>query len=802
MFPLLARFLLASQRIPWIVLALSIVLTLFSILPVSHLSWELAIADLLPSDLPARSTQEAVQKKFGGQGTLTIVVHSPDSLANHRFIQSLSDSLQGDSRINFTEYRTEANFYRRHKFLYIRLSDLELIHGRIKELVQNQKARYNPFLVQIIDETADSNAKPNLVLEDLEKKYLDNLQDYLGNETGTIRVLEIYPSHDVADLEAMRALYKRVRSVQNTIKGQEKLEIVYGGLVFDQVATSKTLLAEARKTAWISGGIVLLLLLLRFFRHPQAPLLATIPLAMVTLWSLAGAELLYGRINLFTLLLGLVIPGVGGGMCTHLLSRYSEERRKGLSPELALESTILGMGPPVTVSAFTSAAAFFCLSLLPLAGIQEFGIVGGIGILLNWIAVGTVLPALLLVLQRKHFFRVYGPSIIKRRDFWARPFRIWKRVIVPLVIFTLLAASQGVLPRFNYHFSDTEYQKPSLRAKQLLEKAGQPNALPAIIQLPDALTSELFLRTIQDRQEKDPSPTVDRVATFSSLLPRFQEEKLKILADIHAMLTPEVISTLRGVDSANVRKIMENWDTEPLTVEDLPFAYRRKFQGRDGSVGEFGFIFPSIDADDGLECRHFAEDVRDIPLPNGETYHTTGTPIIRAALLDLTLPELHISLWTGIAVIVFLVLLFQNRLYRTLLTLVSPAIGFLWLLSLMRLFHIDLNAYSALVFPLLIGMAVDGALHLWHRYQEESTGSLHYILRHTGVTVCFASATTLVAFSGLLFSSHPGLRSMGLVAVLGLACLLAAHLTIFPLVAGWLDMRRYRNRERMGKSFL
>jgi len=794
MFSLLARLLLLTQRIPWLILAFSVLLSLASIIPVSRLRWELGIADLLPADLPARVAQDTVQKKFGGLGTLTVVVHSADSLANHRFIQSMVDSLHRDSRVNFTEYKTESSFYRKHKFLYIRLQDLQLIHQRITDLVQSRKRQHNPFLVQIVDEAADSSARPNLVLEDLERKYLNDLLDYLGNEDGTIRVLNIYPMHDVTDLTAMRALFSRVRELQRNIPGSEKLEIAYGGAAYDQVATGKTLLAEARKTAWISGAIVLLILMIRFIRHPQAPLLTAIPLAMVTLWSLAGAGLLYGRINLFTLLLGLVIPGVGSEISTHLLSRYSEERRKGLSPELALESTILGVAPPVAASAFTSAAAFFCLCLLPLKGIQEFGTVAGIGILLNWLAVGTILPALLLVLQRKHFFRVYGPRITKRRDFWARPFRIWKRILIPLALFTLIAASQGVFPSINYHFSDTEYQLPSLQANRLLEKAGLPFTEPAIILLPNAQTSEALLSTLQSNLEEDPTPTIDRVTTFSSLLPRHQEEKLRLLSEIHAMLPPEVVATLRGVDSANVRKIFENWDTEPLTVEDLPFSYRRKFQGRDGSVGEFGFIFPSIDPDDGLQCRRFANDVRDIKLPDGKIYHATGTPILRAALLDLTLPWLHLSLLTGVASIVFLVLVFQNRLYRTLLTLVSPLVGFLWFLSLMRLLHIELNAYSVLVFPLLIGMAVDGALHLWHRYQEESTGSLHYILRHTGITVCLASSTTIIAYSGLLFSSHPGLRSMGLVAVLGLLCLLAAHLTIFPLVAGWLDMRRYKRR--------
>lgn len=790
MFSLLARLLLATQRIPGTILVLALIVTLASIAPVAQLRWELSLSDLLPADYPARTVQDSVQRKFGGLGTLTLVAHSPDSASNHRFIQLLADSLQNDPRINFLEYRTESAFYRRHKFLYIQLNDLQWIHDRIENLVNTRKARLNPFLVQIMP---DSAPPPHLELADLEHKYLANLRDYLGNADGTIRVLEIYPSQAITDLAAMRLLYARVRQVEQSIPGPRP-KIVYGGTAYDQVATGKTLLAEIRQSAWISAGIVLFLFLLRFFRHPQIPLLAAIPLGMATLWTLAGAGLLYERINLFTLLLGLVIPGVGSEMATHLLGRYSEERRKGLSPELAIESTLLGIGPPVTASAFISATAFFGLSLLPLAGLQELAIIAGCGILLSWIAMACVMPALLTLLQRRHPFKVYGEPIVRRRDYDARPFIPPRKLLIVLAFFSALMALHGFLPQINYSFSDTEYQKPGREAARLLEKAGLPSTEPAILLIPDAETSEALLNTLQKQMAKDTTPTIDRIATFSSLLPRDQEQKIRLLDEIHSMLTPEIIASLQGSDSANVARMVEYWGTEPLTVEDLPFTYQRKFQGRDGSLGEFGFIFPSIDPDDGAQCRRFANDAGAIRLPDGRVFHATGTAIIRAALLNLILPWLSQALFVIIAVILLLVLLFQLHFYRALLTLISPLVGFLWLLSLMRLLGLELNTYSALAFPFLIGMALDGALHLWHRYNEESTGSLYYIMRNTGVTVVLASSTTVIAFSGLLFSSHPGLRSMGLVTVLGLICLLAAHLTVFPLVAGWLDQRRYKIR--------
>lgn len=434
------------------------------------------------------------------------------------------------------------------------------------------------------------------------------------------------------------------------------------------------------------------------------------------------------------------------------------------------------------------------MAFLPLQGIRELGIVGGTGILLQWLAVMVVLPALLIILQRKKFFRFYGPRHTAIKDFWARPFPLWKRMAPWLAAGTLLISSQGVLPKVDYDFGELEYEAPTQRAKELLQQAGLPSQEPAVFLTSGPEESEQLFQKLRSLMRQDSSPTIQWIATFSSLLPSDQKEKAALLQDIREELGPYLEEGLQGPDSATIRKIMQNWDVEELTVEDLPLGYKRKFQGRDGRVGEFSFVFPAIDIDQGNECRAFARDVANVTLDNGKVLHSTGLAILRADLLDLTLPNLDLAILSAVGLIFLIVLVHLNRLHWALLLLVSPSMGLLWLLALMRLFSIPLTPYSALVFPLLIGLSLDGSVHLWLRYKEESTGSVHFILRRTGSTVLIASLASLGGWSGLLFSSHPGLRSMGLVTVLGMSSLLLAHLTVFPMVAGWLDWRRYQLR--------
>jgi hypothetical protein len=276
-------------------------------------------------------------------------------------------------------------------------------------------------------------------------------------------------------------------------------------------------------------------------------------------------------------------------------------------------------------------------------------------------------------------------------------------------------------------------------------------------------------------------------------LPREQDKKLRILREIRTALTPEILETLNSGDSINANKIVENWDLNPIGISDLPESYQLKFLGKDGSLGEFGFIFPTFDIDDGLMCRRFAKSINEISI-FGSTLKNTGEPIIRAALLDLSLPALWNCTMLGCIAILLWLLLFQSSRNRIFLILTSPAMGFLWFLEFLHLPAIPLTVYSILALPFLIGISIDGSLFLWQRYWEEGTGSLRFVCANSGRVMIISYLIPIVAFSSLCFSSHPGLKSLGVVTVTGILCIVFAHIAVFTIVASFVDKRRYSRR--------
>ncbi len=792
LFSILARGIRTLQNWPRTIVVLHILVALALIWPTSQMSWRLGFADLLSENHPSRVAAEKVENKFGGFGKLLVVVHSADSAFNSQWIQDLSNHLKNNPLVNFTESRTESDFFRKHQLLYIRKHDLELIRERVNQQIKLHQLELNPFFVQMDDSLDQQVTPPPFSLADLEGKYLSRLRPHLGNADGTIQLLEVYPRYPINQLEDNRSLVRNIKNWASKNPLTTRLEVTYTGEVYQSAVTGGTLLQEIRRIAWISAAIILLFLVVWFIRQPQIPLVAAIPLGLSLMWSIGMNAMLFGEMNLFTLILTLVIPGLAADHLTHFLTHYADERRRGLGPDLALESTVLGIGPVITVISLASAIAFLALLWLPLQGLRQMGIMGALGVLSSWISVMLFLPILLTVLQRSGHFRIYGatrPSIDLSRP---KQYTIWKKLLPPIILITIILASQGFFPDFEYRFSALESDRPTRRADQLLEQAGIPTHEPAVILGSGPEQSAQIITTLQARKASDSTRTIERVIGISSLLPSEQEGKLLLLAEIRAKLTPEVLAKIKGNDSINIAKLSAHWDPLPLTIDDLPYSFRRKFQGRDSSFGEFTFIFPAIDVDDGRECRRFANDLAELKLPDGSKPIATGTAILRADVLNQSLPWMERSIWIAIVALIFLLALYLSKPAQIFFVIIPPAIGFLWFLSLLTLLGIKLNPFSAQVFPMLIGISISGSLHLWYQYKEKSTGSVLAVLKHTAPTVTAATVAVAVCFTGLLFSSHPGFRSMGVVAVIGLFVILIAQISLFPAMVGWLDWRRFR----------
>ena len=106
------------------------------------------------------------------------------------------------------------------------------------------------------------------------------------------------------------------------------------------------------------------------------------------------------------------------------------------------------------------------------------------------------------------------------------------------------------------------------------------------------------------------------------------------------------------------------------------------------------------------------------------------------------------------------------------------------------------DAVVLVAFPALVAFGINNGVHLYHRYIEEGRGSMRFVLRRTGETTAVATLVGMAGFTGLAFSAHRGLETLGATALIGLSMSLLAPLLIMPLIIGYLEERALETDEQ------
>ena len=160
----------------------------------------------------------------------------------------------------------------------------------------------------------------------------------------------------------------------------------------------------------------------------------------------------------------------------------------------------------------------------------------------------------------------------------------------------------------------------------------------------------------------------------------------------------------------------------------------------------------------------------------------------------------------GFFLVALLLFLDYRWLPSTLLSLLPLSVGVVWMLGIMVLIGIDMNFFNVFVVTMIIGIGVDYGVHMVHRWREVGFGPealrgerLVEALGETGKAIVLAAVSTSVGFGSLTLSHYPGLRSMGIVAILGAVATALVSITLLPALVA-LGRRRAARQTGSGNA--
>ena len=171
----------------------------------------------------------------------------------------------------------------------------------------------------------------------------------------------------------------------------------------------------------------------------------------------------------------------------------------------------------------------------------------------------------------------------------------------------------------------------------------------------------------------------------------------------------------------------------------------------------------------------------------------TGGSVVSSFLRKSILEDAVAGVVLGFVLVGFLLWLDYRRLSDTLLTLAPLMMGMVWMLGAMAVLGIAMNFMNIFVTTMIIGIGVDYGVHALHRFREiekRGKGRLDVELVETGKAIAMAAMSTIVGLGSLSLSHYPGLRSMGLVAILGALSTCLVALTVLPAYLALRGRRR------------
>lgn len=586
-------------------------------------------------------------------------------------------------------------------------------------------------------------------------------------------------------------------------------------------------------------GLVLLMVIP--FRGVVEPFFAVVALLAGVAWSFGFTTLVVGHLNLLSAVFTSVLAGIGINFPIHLMARYDEARRRGLTMPEAIELAVVNTGTGVFASACIMALAFLMPMFTDFKGIAELGLVSAAGLFCCLLSALLIFPAMIALRDRNRPFGKPVVSMAPKRStlekLFARPGLIVSATAIATIGVSFFARGVG------FDQDLLKLQASGVEAvrfeRTLLRDSGRSSWF-AVDLAPTRKLAEREAERFRQLAE------VSDVETIGSYIPDRQEEKLKLFAHLRDELQPVAIRPARREDpaalmlelreleaklqiigrldhsgasartSAMVAQAITRLQGEPnafadysrriadtfghelaafklqltgteVTEKNLPAVLRERFIGASGQY--LVQIYPKGDVWEDAPLERFIAALRTVDRsvtgPPVQTYSIASVMrrgYERAAVLAL------------IAVFVFVFADFRN-LRDTLLATVPLVFGGAWLLETMGALGWEFNLANLFAVPIVIGMGVDNGVNMLYRWREERDKSSLILTKAVGKSVTICSLTTIAAFAALIPADHRGISSLGWVLSLGTGFILLATLIVLPALFELVGSRIVRVEE-------
>lgn len=616
-------------------------------------------------------------------------------------------------------------------------------------------------------------------LAELKEKVFGNEMFITGlvsqDSSGTLILAELafyYDDH----LELAHQVFQALEALAAPYRGPE--QVLLAGVPMVNVYTSNYMGGDMARLMPI---VILVLMAVMYisFRMLKGVL---IPLAVVVaalIWTLGIMGILGRPITLVTSAMPVMLIAVAVADGIHLITEYQVMWRKLQDRDKAILATMQQLTGPVIITSLTDMAGFSSLAISSLRSIQDFGLFTAIGVFAALVFSLTFIPAALKLMKPPRFH--FGEATFERS--WITSglqrlatFAIRRRRWVYAGTVALLALSIIAITRLNVGSTMVGYFKDDskiFQASQVInEKFGGTEVLNIVVNTgrKNGLKEPEMLKKIASLQ--DTLETL-RIIGYTSSLADYVKRINLVMNDNNPVFNRIPAKTERITVTDWVEKNGREFEVEveeEISGREQIAQYLLLYENAGGDdlekLADYDYskanIVAQIRTDDTpklLKVRQKAQNFVAVNFENDVGVYYAGCSNLCIVADTLIIPSQLKSLAFALVVVLLLLgLIFRSFRYG-LLGLLPLVLTILFVFTLMSAFGVHLDAVTALVASIVLGVGIDYSVHFLSRYRKlrkEDKGFQETILevfKTSGRAIVFNAFAVGIGFFVLMFSS-------------------------------------------------
>ena len=573
--------------------------------------------------------------------------------------------------------------------------------------------------------------------------------------------------------------------------GYKNIHASYFGATAVSVGNS----LQLRKDTILTQGITVLFIIVFlgiYFRKKSAPFIILIPVVFGALFSLAAIYFIKGGISVIALGTGSIVLGIAVNYSLHVFNHYRHTKN--------IRELIKDLSMPLTVGSFTTIGGFLCLQFAESEMLKDLGLFAALSLIGASFGSLIFLPHFIVSKNQQAAQKIRTHSLIDKMASYRPEYN--KYLVIIILALTIFFAYWARTVGFESDLQKMNFMSAKLQqAETDLNKINE-YALQSVYLVTEASTlndalinNEKISNRIQLFEKRN---VVIKYSGVSSLMisDSLQNERIRKWENYWTLQKKDSLLSVLKKEGASLKFSTTAFDQFEglLNKEFQPAAGQTMADVQKNFLDDYITETP--------EKTTVVTLVKVLPEQKQEVYkafeNDRNVTVVDKQYLTRKFVGIinddfrRIALMTSLLVFTVLLILY-GRIELALVSFIPMLLSWIWILGIMGLAGIQFNIINIIISALIFGLGDDYSLFIMNGLlQEYKTGKKN--LSSFKSSILLSAITTIVGLGVLIFAKHPALKSIALISIVGIVCVVIMSQILIPFFFNILIRNRVQKK--------